>query len=163
MQPSSDARCLIFGRIFRLLPYFKCANSEGFIETAWMRRLAWAFTGCLCDKYHDLMSWLNWSSMGSQGHKASSQRKWRLIRLCGYAGWSDFFRASHCYFVGSVMLWLNFYVFSHNLSFVARLILSGRIIIYWQPIGRYNRSRQYTWTFQIIRRENSAQTQETRW
>ena len=28
-------------------------------ETARMRRLAWAFAGGLCDKYHNLMSWLN--------------------------------------------------------------------------------------------------------
>ena len=27
-------------------------------ETARMRRLAWAFAGRLCDKYHNLMSWL---------------------------------------------------------------------------------------------------------
>ena len=55
----SGARCLIFGRILRLLPYFMCANSDGSGETARMRRLAWAFTGRLCDKYHNLMSWLN--------------------------------------------------------------------------------------------------------
>ena len=41
---SSEARCLIFGRTLHLLPYF---------------RLAWAFAGPLCDKYHNLMSWLN--------------------------------------------------------------------------------------------------------
>ena len=35
-----------------------CANSEGFCETVRMRRLAWAFAGRLCDKYHNLMSWL---------------------------------------------------------------------------------------------------------
>ena len=48
-----------------------CANSEGSGETARMRRHAWAsdeiapmrrlaraFAGCLCDKYHNLMSWL---------------------------------------------------------------------------------------------------------
>ena len=31
---------------------------------AWlrMRRLAWAFTGRLCDKYHNLTSWLKWYS-----------------------------------------------------------------------------------------------------
>ena len=29
VQPSSRARCLIFGLTFRLLPYFMCANSEG--------------------------------------------------------------------------------------------------------------------------------------
>ena len=52
------ARCLIFSRILCLLPYFMCANSEGFGETAWMRWLAGAFTGRLCDKYHNLMSWL---------------------------------------------------------------------------------------------------------
>ena len=47
-----------FGRTLRLLPYFKCANSEGSGETARMRRLAWAFASRLCDKYHNLMSWL---------------------------------------------------------------------------------------------------------
>ena len=35
-----------------------CANSEGSGETARMRRLAWVFAGRLCDKYHNLMSWL---------------------------------------------------------------------------------------------------------
>ena len=35
------------------------ANSEGSGETARMRRLAWAFAGRLCDKYHNLMIWLN--------------------------------------------------------------------------------------------------------
>ena len=33
-----------------------CKNSEGSGETAQMRRLAWAFAGRLCDKYHNLMS-----------------------------------------------------------------------------------------------------------
>ena len=50
--------CLIFGRSLRLLPYFMCANSEGYDETARMRRLARAFAGRLCDKYRNLMSWL---------------------------------------------------------------------------------------------------------
>ena len=36
-----------------------CANSEGSGKTVRMRRLAWAFAGRLCDKYHNLMSWLN--------------------------------------------------------------------------------------------------------
>ena len=53
------ARCLIFDRTLRLPPYFMCANSEGSGETARMLRLAWAFAGRLCDKYHNLMSWLN--------------------------------------------------------------------------------------------------------
>ena len=35
-----------------------CVHSEGSDETAQMRRLAWAFAGRLCDKYHNLMSWL---------------------------------------------------------------------------------------------------------
>ena len=43
---------------FRLLPYLMCANGEGSGETPRMRRLAWAFFGRLCDKYHNLMSWL---------------------------------------------------------------------------------------------------------
>ena len=32
-----------------------CVNSEGSGGTARMRRLAWAFAGSLCDKYH--ISW----------------------------------------------------------------------------------------------------------
>ena len=36
--------------------YFHTSWGSG--ETAWMRRLAWAFAGRLCDKYHNLMSWL---------------------------------------------------------------------------------------------------------
>ena len=35
-----------------------CANSEGSGETARMHMLDWASTGRLCDKYHNLMSWL---------------------------------------------------------------------------------------------------------
>ena len=34
---------------FLVGPYFMFANSEGSGETAWMRRLAWAFAGRLCD------------------------------------------------------------------------------------------------------------------
>ena len=30
----------------------------GTFRAARMRRLAWAFAGRLCDKYHNLMSWL---------------------------------------------------------------------------------------------------------
>ena len=51
-----------FGRTIRLLSYFMCANSD---ETVRMRRLAWAFAGRpagrLCEKHHNLMSWLNFS------------------------------------------------------------------------------------------------------
>ena len=47
-----------FGQTLCLLLYFLCANSEGSGETAWMRRLARAFACRLCDKYHNLMSWL---------------------------------------------------------------------------------------------------------
>ena len=47
-QPCSGARCLIFGRTLRLLPYVMCANSEGSGET-----------GCLYDKYHNPMSWIH--------------------------------------------------------------------------------------------------------
>ena len=46
-QPSNGARCLIYDRTPCLLPYFKCANSEGCGETARMRKLAWAFAGRL--------------------------------------------------------------------------------------------------------------------
>ena len=42
-----------------------CANSEGSGETAWMRRLARVFAGRLCDKYHNLLSWLIYWSVGT--------------------------------------------------------------------------------------------------
>ena len=49
----------MFDQILHLLPYFMCANSEG----SEPRNLAWAFTGRLFDKYHNLMSWLILSSV----------------------------------------------------------------------------------------------------
>ena len=60
VQQSTGATRLIFGQTLRLLPYFMCANSEGSGESGQMRSLAWAFAGCLCDKYHKLMCWLIW-------------------------------------------------------------------------------------------------------
>ena len=65
VQPASGARYLIFDQTLPLPHYFMCANSEGSCETAPMCRLAWAFAGCLCDKNHNLMSWLNlcWNSI----------------------------------------------------------------------------------------------------
>ena len=65
--PSSGARCLIFDLTHRLFLYFMCANSEGFGETAQIRRLTRAFTGRLCCKYHNLTSWLKASSWGHSG------------------------------------------------------------------------------------------------
>ena len=40
--------------------YYIPANSKGSDENALMRRLAWVFAGCLCDKYLFLMCWLNY-------------------------------------------------------------------------------------------------------
>ena len=37
-----------------------CANSEGSGEIARMCRLAWAFAGCLYDKYH-----MTWAKIGA--------------------------------------------------------------------------------------------------
>ena len=56
-----EPKCLIFGRTHRLLPYDMCANSEGSSETVRLRRLTRAIDGRLiiCDKYHNLMSWLS--------------------------------------------------------------------------------------------------------
>ena len=67
----------IFGRILRLLPFFMFANSDGSGEDAWMRRLAWAFAGRLCDKYHNLMSWLSYSNE-SHGRPAKAQASLRI-------------------------------------------------------------------------------------
>ena len=53
-QPSSGARCLIFGRYLRLFPYFMCANSEGPGMTApslvvyvISTIISWAASNCL--------------------------------------------------------------------------------------------------------------------
>ena len=44
---------------FFVLPYFMCANREGSGETGGCAGSPpWAFAGRLCDKYHNLMSWL---------------------------------------------------------------------------------------------------------
>ena len=75
VQPSSRARCLIFGQTIHLLPFYMCVNSEWSDKTAQMRRLAWAVAGCLCDKYHNLMSWLIWATtrQNQQSGCASSE------------------------------------------------------------------------------------------
>ena len=54
-QPSSGARCLIFGRTLRLLPYFMCANSEGAGETAWMWTVR-LYYKVICPKDADRMA-----------------------------------------------------------------------------------------------------------
>ena len=59
--------------------YFLCTNSEGSGETAWMCRLAWAFAGCLCDKYHNLMSWLNWPFCNKACANSNSHLKYLLF------------------------------------------------------------------------------------
>ena len=61
-----DVWFLVGPFIYFILPYVMCANSQGSGETAQMCRLSWAFAGrraCpgrLCDKYHNVMSWLKW-------------------------------------------------------------------------------------------------------
>ena len=53
-QPSSGARCLV--------PHSSCVRTAKlWRRTALMRRLAWAFAGRLCEKYHNLMNWLIFS------------------------------------------------------------------------------------------------------
>ena len=83
-----------FWSTLRPLSYFMCANSEGSGETARMRRLAWAFAGRLCYKYHNLMSWLicsngfeNWMENASDVYLIESEQ-WpqydylKYIRIC---------------------------------------------------------------------------------
>ena len=75
-QPSSEARCLILVGPF---VYFMCASSEGSGKTARKRRLAWAFAGRLCDKYHNLMSWLIWNCLrGPSGYNHILSKFYRL-------------------------------------------------------------------------------------
>ena len=60
-----------------LFSYFMCANSEGSCETARTRRLAWAFTGHLCDDYHNLMTlFLTYQHMHDQMDRV--KRIWYL-------------------------------------------------------------------------------------
>ena len=51
-----------------------CANSEGPDEIARMCRLVWAFAGRLCDKYHNLMSWLIYPSSTNARIEAFGRR-----------------------------------------------------------------------------------------
>ena len=84
VNSSNRARCLIFSRTLRILPYFMCANSKGSGETVWMRRLAWAFAGRLCDKYHNLMSWLKGFWMGGCKNGCCGQQvaTWKWMQTC---------------------------------------------------------------------------------
>ena len=58
-QPSSGARCLIFGWNFRLLPYFMCATEKALARPCGCAGLPEPLlvTG-RCGKYHNLLSWL---------------------------------------------------------------------------------------------------------
>ena len=50
-----------------------CANSEGSGETAQMRSLTWAFAVRLCNKYYNLMRWLDLFN--------EAMAKWNLLVL----------------------------------------------------------------------------------
>ena len=75
------ARCLFYGRTLHLLTYFMCADSKGSGETARMRRLARAFTGRLCDKHHNLMSWLIANHYGNSITKTDSFAKYKQVNV----------------------------------------------------------------------------------
>ena len=83
-QPSSGAKCLIFGWTLRLFPYFMCANSEGSGEIARVRKLAWAFAGCQCDKYHNLMSGSNYLEITSAVAVPCGGRKQLPVHDCRF-------------------------------------------------------------------------------
>ena len=53
----TGARHLEFPPNPELLPYFVCANSEGSGESAHMRRLTWAFTAHICNKFQNRLNW----------------------------------------------------------------------------------------------------------
>ena len=55
-QPSSRARSVAICLKLPLAPYIVWANSESYGQTAWMCRLAWAFTVGIFDKHHFHMS-----------------------------------------------------------------------------------------------------------
>ena len=61
--------------------YFMCVNSEGSGETVQKRRLTWAFAGRLCDKYHNLMSWLIFGQDGGYSVHPGHTLIW-LYNVC---------------------------------------------------------------------------------
>ena len=70
-----------------------CANSVGSSETAWMRRHAWAFAGCLCDKYDNLMSWLKYCLTGCKisSQSFSQRNRWgRYLMIIKWTASSEF-------------------------------------------------------------------------
>ena len=83
----------MFGRTLRLIQYFMCANSEGSGDIARMRRLAWAFAGRPCDKYHNLMSWLIQSKSKScmtQTQDGKGLRRHKVNHTSGKPRWQLF-------------------------------------------------------------------------
>ena len=69
------------GWTLRLLPYYMCANSEDCGDTTRMRRLAWAIAGRLCGKYHNLMSWLKYSTIAISYHAYWNVQHWKGKRI----------------------------------------------------------------------------------
>ena len=100
------ARYLMFGPTLSLLPFFMCVNSEGSGETERMHRLAWAFAGCLCDKYHDLMSWLIYSLIWRAGEAEDPTSNTWLVNHSPLAAsfWSTLFTQT-CLFKYLESLW----------------------------------------------------------
>ena len=102
-------------------------ESEGSGETARMRRLAWAFAGRLCDKYHNLISWLIY-----------------LLQTCGHT-WKSVWGALE----GCV---IHLYTSTHKVKEnVGNSSLSAKFFINLQSM--YNEFRMFvTQLFKLIKR-----------
>ena len=55
------------------------------MQTVWMRRLAWAFAGHLCDEYHNLMSWLKGLRYTLKYHTYACLWHGKHSSFCGYS------------------------------------------------------------------------------
>ena len=119
------------------------ANSEGSDESVQVCMLTWAIAVHLCDKYHNLMSWLiyilTWADMSRARLKTTTEREGMIRRFCQLANrqWP------YLIFPALILLWLTPHIPSLAVHH-SETIQDYTIVIYrndpmfsdWQVWGR---------------------------
>ena len=115
---SSGARCLIFGRTFHLLPYFMCANSKKLSRDCADAQACLTFTGPICDKYHNPMSWLKYCLYQSILMHTLSWCFSVTVRFLHERSWSCVPRHT---LLGQVLDWLELNIRLRNRTYDSRI------------------------------------------
>ena len=114
-QQSTGATNLISGQTLRVLPYYMCANSEGSGETAHPR----VFADHLCDKYHNLMSWLSYHLLMTLKLPLPGKHM-QTSSVPMHLRWSTQLRLQ----TRSMMIWILLFLLYHELTNLSLLVTS---------------------------------------